>query len=89
MLSVFDRDKPEYALPGARYKRWLSAAIALEMSGERTFSVKPQKRTIGFPFGEDTSLKKPLCCLLAMGTTCNVVVNRRIRGREPFAKVLS
>ncbi len=23
---MLDRDKPEYALPGARYKRWLSAA---------------------------------------------------------------
>jgi hypothetical protein len=86
---VFDRDKPENALPGARYKGWLSAAIALEMSGERTFSVEPQKGTIEFPFGEDTSLEKPLGCLLAMGTTCNVVVNRGIRGREPFAKVLS
>jgi hypothetical protein len=86
---VFDRDKPEHALPGARYKRWVSAAIALEMSEERTFSVEPQKRTIRFPFGEDTSLEKPLRSLLAMGTTCNVVVNRRIRRREPFAKVLS
>jgi hypothetical protein len=86
---VFDRDKPEYALPGARCKRWISAAIALEMSGERTFSVDPQKRTVGFPVGEDTSLEKPLCSLLAMGTTCNVVVNRRIRRREPFAKVLT
>jgi hypothetical protein len=86
---VFDRDKPEYALPGARYKRWLSAAIALEMSGERTFSVEPQKRTIGSPFGEDTSLEKPLRSLLAMGTTRNIVVSRRIRRREPFAEVLS
>jgi hypothetical protein len=78
-LTVFDGDKPEYALPGARYKRWLSAAIELEMSGEHTFSVKPQKWTTRFPFGEDTSLEKPLRSLLAMGTTCNVVVNRRIR----------
>jgi hypothetical protein len=30
-LRVFDSDKPEYALPGARYKRRLSAAIVLEM----------------------------------------------------------
>jgi hypothetical protein len=89
MSAVFDNDRPEYALPGARYKRWVSAAIALEMSGERTFSMEPQKRTIGFPFGEDTSLEKPLRCLLAMGTTCDVVVNRRIRRREPFAKVVS
>jgi hypothetical protein len=51
--------------------------------------VEPQEGTIGFPFGEDTSLEKPIRSLLAMGTTCNVVVNRRIRRREPFAKVLS
>jgi hypothetical protein len=29
-LTVVDRDKPEYALPGSRCKRLLSAAIALE-----------------------------------------------------------
>jgi hypothetical protein len=87
-LTVFDRDKPEYTLPGARYKRRSSAAVALKMSGKRTFSVEPQKRTIGFPFGEDTSLEKPLGFLLAMGTACNIVVHRRIRRREPFAKVL-
>jgi hypothetical protein len=86
---VFEGDKPEYALPGARYKRWLSATIALEMSGERTFPVEPQKGAIGFPFGEDTSLEKPVRCLLAMGAAGNVVVNRRIRRREPFTKVLS
>jgi hypothetical protein len=86
---VTDRDKPEYALPGARYKRWVSAAVGLEMSGKRTLSVEPQKRTIGYPFGEDTSLEKPLRSLLAMGTTCNVMVDRRIRRREPFAKVVS
>ncbi len=28
---MLDSDKPEYALPGARYKRWLSAAVALEI----------------------------------------------------------
>jgi hypothetical protein len=88
-LTGFEGDEPEYALPGARYRRWLSAAIALEMSGERTFSVEPQKGTIGFPFGEDTSLEKPLRCLLAMGAAGNVVVNRRIWRRDPFAKVLS
>jgi hypothetical protein len=86
---VFDRDKPEYAFPGTRYKRWVSVAIELEISEEHTFSVEPQKRTIRFPFGEDTSLEEPPCSLLAMGTTRNVVVNRRIRRREPFAKVLS
>ena len=26
-LAVFDSDEPEYALPGARYKRWVSVAI--------------------------------------------------------------
>jgi hypothetical protein len=51
--------------------------------------VEPQKRTIGFPFGEDSSFEKPLGSLLAMGTTGNVVVNRGIGWREPFAKVLS
>jgi hypothetical protein len=86
---MFDRDKPEYALPGARWKTWLSTAIALENLGELTFSVEPQKRTIGSPFVEDTSLEKPLRPLLPMGTTCNVVVRRRIRRREPFAKVLA
>jgi hypothetical protein len=25
--TVFGSDKPEYALPGARYKRWLSATV--------------------------------------------------------------
>ena len=86
---MIDRDKPEYALPRTRYKRWVSATIELEMSGERTFSVEPQKRTIRLPFGEDTSLEKPLGSLLAMGTTCNIVVSRRIRRREPSEKVLS
>jgi hypothetical protein len=86
---MFDRDKPEYALPGARWKTWLSTTIAPEILEELTFSVEPQKRTIGSPFVEDTSLEKPLRSLLAMGTTCDVVVSRRIRRREPFAKALS
>jgi len=42
-LTVFDRDKPEYALPGAGYKRWQSAAIGSGKAGEHTFSVEPQK----------------------------------------------
>jgi hypothetical protein len=42
-LMVFDSDKPEYALPGARYKRWALASVARERLGERTFSVEPQK----------------------------------------------
>ena len=65
------------------------SAVTLELSRERTFSVEPQKRPIGFPFAEDASLEKPIRSLLAMGTTCNIVVDRRIRWREPFAKVLS
>ena len=88
-LTVSDSDKPEYALPGARYKRWASASVALEMSGERTFSVEPQKRGIGLPFGEDTPTDKPLRCLLVIGITGNIVVDRRIRRREPFEKVLA
>jgi hypothetical protein len=86
---VFDSDKPEYALPGARYNTWASAAVELERSGERTFSVKPQKRTSGFPFGEETPLEKPLGSSLVVSTTRDVVVSRRIRRREPFEKVLS
>jgi hypothetical protein len=85
---VFDRDKPEYALPGARYKRWASVTVALERL-EHTFSMEPQKRPIGLPFGEDTPTEKPFGCLLVIGTTGNVVVNRRIRRREPPAKVLA
>jgi hypothetical protein len=86
---VFDIDKPEYALPGTRYKRWPLAAIELEMSGKRTFSVKPQKRTSGFPSGEDAALEKPLRHSLVVSTTRNVVVSRRIRRREPSEKVPS
>jgi hypothetical protein len=55
---------------------------------ERTFSVEPQKRATGLPFDEDTPFEKPLGSLLAMGTTCDVLVDRGIRRREPFAKVL-
>jgi hypothetical protein len=86
---VFDGDKPEYALPGARYKKWTSAAIKLERLGERTFSVKPQKRTSRLPSRESTALEKPLCCSLVVSTTRNVVVSRRIRWREPSEEVLS
>ncbi len=86
---MFDRDKPEYALPGARYKRWPSATVAVERSGQRTLSVEPQKRPIGLPFGEHTPTEKPLGCFLVIGTTSNVVVNRRIRRREPIEKVLA
>jgi hypothetical protein len=86
---VFDRDKPEYALPGARYKRWSSETVAVERSGQRTLSVEPQKRPIGLPFGEDTPTEKPLGCFLVIGTTGDVVVDRWIRRREPFEKVLA
>ena len=83
MSTVFDGDKPKYALPGARYKRWPSVTLTLERSGERTFSVKPQKRANGFPFREDTASEKPLGCFLVVSITRNVVVSRRIRWREP------
>jgi hypothetical protein len=86
---VFDCDKPEYALPGARYKRWPSATVALERSKERTFSVEPQKRPIGLPFSEDTPTEKPLRCFPVIGTTGDVVVYRRILRREPTAEVLA
>ena len=83
MFVAFDSDKPEYSLPGACYKRWTSVAVKLDSAGERTFSVKPQKRSSGFPFRENTASDKPLCVYLVVGTTRNVVVTRRIRRREP------
>ena len=89
-LKVFGRDKPEYALPRAGYTRdGYQRASALERSQERTFSVEPQKRAIRFPFDEDGSFEKPVCCLLAMGGAGNIVVNRGVRGREPSTKILS
>jgi hypothetical protein len=88
-LTLNDSDKPEYALPGARYKSWQSAATKLERSRRRTFSMNPQKRTSGFPFGEDTALEKPLRRSLVMSITRDVVVSRRIRRREPSDKVLT
>jgi len=88
-LTAFDSDKPEYALPGARYREWLLAAVTPERPREHTFPVEPQKRTIRFPFGENASVEKPFGCLLVIGTTGNVVVNSWIRWREPSAKVLA
>jgi hypothetical protein len=88
-MVIDSSDKPEYALPGTSYKKWPSVAVKPESSREHTFSVKPQKRTSGFPFREDTALEKPLGCSLVVSTTRNVVVSGRIWRREPSVKVLS
>ena len=85
---VIDSDKPEYALPGARYEVAISSRRARKVR-KHTFSVKPQERTSGFPFGEDTTLEEPLSRSLVMSTTRNVVVSRRVRRREPSEKILS
>jgi hypothetical protein len=50
---------------------------------KRTFSVYPQEGLGGFPFIENTALKKPLSGTAVMSFGCNIMINGWIWGRKP------
>ena len=55
-------------------------------SGEqmgRTFAMDPQERRGRFPLFENTALEEPGRCSLVVCLSCDIMVCRRIRRREP------
>ena len=55
----------------------------------QTFSVDPEKRPRRLPLLKKAAFQKPGRCFLVMSATCDVVVRRGIRWREPFVNALS
>ena len=51
--------------------------------------MNPQQRTIFLPLIESVTPNKPLCCAVVLAVTRSVMVDGRIRSREPCSKLLA
>src|SRR5258708_185761 len=53
-----------------------------------TLSMNPQQRSLGFPFCQCITLEKPRCSSFMSCFSNEVLIRRRVRGREPVVNVL-
>jgi hypothetical protein len=56
---------------------------------EHTIAMDPQQRTILLPLIECVTPRKPFCCAVVLAVTRGVMVDGRIRSREPYSKLLT
>src|SRR5260370_28359446 len=53
-----------------------------------TLSMNPQQRSLGFPFCQRIALQKPCCSSFMSCFSNEVLIRRRVRGREPVVNIL-
>ena len=86
-VTIAGNNKPQDAFARARYKYWSQWGGSNGEEKERTFAMDPQKRR-RLPLFENTALEEPGRRSLVVGLTCDVMICRGIRRREPLLQFL-